>query len=631
MKKNKISKKTKRKFGFNKRMIIGALVAVFTTSVLTVSGVIPAMYKSSVTGVPNHAAFDGTTYPVKKVPDWVNLSSGEWNQAYSAFKKDKLINIPAYDPSQLESGTGNAARNAQTTYSVVYMGNYEFDHVENAGSHLAVDIKIPEGTPVYAIANGAVIKASSQNDGFGHHIVIQHNNFPSLRSKSAKGTIYSSYNHLSELVVSDKDVVKKGELIGYSGSTGTATTPHLHFQIDNDNAPWHPYWPFTWQEAKDAGLDFFSAINAGLGQDNALNTTINPMEYVQKYLDSDVVNSEEVNVDTEENVDTEVNDQAEEDNSSNDAESYVNENEEDNTDDTEVDVQEEDNNVQEESNVSNPVSFGIEVNKKYYLNKKDDVIVTLQDENGNTLMDRLEGEITLSSDNGLFDLDKTTVNLNRFGIGDSYFGSITGLQAGRDRLVLKYGDNTYYSNNFEIIEGADPNAGFSDVSQDNKYRKSIMYLASKGVVQGYSDGTFKPTKKVSRAEAVKLILEGSDIPLSSGKLKFSDTNPDSWYVKYVYTANKKNIVSGYPDQTFKPNNTVSKAEFLKILFKAMKVEVEDSVEENPYNDVGKNTWFAPYFAKAKELGVLEDSSSIYPSAQMTRQEIADSIYRVMKL
>lgn len=616
--KNKTVKNNKRKFVFNKKLLIGALVAVFTTSVLMVSGVLPALYKSSVLNVPNHKAFDGTTYPVKKVPDWVHLSSGEWDMEYNEFKSNQLINIPSYSTKVLLKGTDNDARNAQTTYSVVYMGNYEFDHKENAGSHLAVDIKIPKGTPIYAIANGTVIKVSTQSDGFGNHIVLQHNNFPTLDDKNDKETLYSSYSHLSKVSVDDREVVKKGDLIGYSGETGTATTPHLHFQIDNDKAPWHPYWPFTWQDVRDAGLDFFSAINAGLGKSAALETTINPMKYVQKYIGKDALYTSD-------------GDDDEDDNTSNKAKSYIDETadeEEEEEEDSEpvkktvkkATVVEEDENLP-------AVSFEIEVAQSYLINKSDEFVIQVLDEDGNKLTDRFRESLTLSSDNGLFELNKSSAS---FGSDGFYFGEITGVADGKDRLVLTYGNDEYKSDSFKVVT-SDPKLGFTDVSKDNEYRKSIMYLASKGVVQGYSDGTFKPTKNVSRAEALKLVLEGNKTSLSSGKVKFSDIDADSWYATYVYTANKKNIVSGYNDGTFKPQNTVNKAEFLKILFTAMKVKVDSSVDESPYNDVGKNTWFAPYFAKAKELEILDNSENIDPSAPMTRQEIADAIYRVMKL
>ena len=70
-------------------------------------------------------------------------------------------------------------------------------------------------------------------------------------------TLYSAYNHMDRIDVLEGQNVIKGQIIGTSGNTGTSTTPHLHFQIDRESAPWHPYWPFSWSESQTAGLSFF--------------------------------------------------------------------------------------------------------------------------------------------------------------------------------------------------------------------------------------------------------------------------------------------------------------------------------------------------------------------------------------
>lgn len=64
--------------------------------------------------------------------------------------------------------------------------------------------------------------------------------------------------------------------------TGITTTPHLHFQIDKNSSPSHIYWPYSFKDAADLGLDFFAAVNVGLGKENAIRYTIHPMEFIKK-------------------------------------------------------------------------------------------------------------------------------------------------------------------------------------------------------------------------------------------------------------------------------------------------------------------------------------------------------------
>jgi Membrane proteins related to metalloendopeptidases len=104
--------------------------------------------------------------------------------------------------------------------------------------HGAVDIGAPLGTPVYAIADGKVFD-TKQSGSCGLRAQIAHSDPGVPFSFSA------AYCHLSRVAVSNGQHVKKGELIGYVGATGTATGPHLHLAI------WHKYDPKTGIQAFD--------------------------------------------------------------------------------------------------------------------------------------------------------------------------------------------------------------------------------------------------------------------------------------------------------------------------------------------------------------------------------------------
>lgn len=85
--------------------------------------------------------------------------------------------------------------------------------------HSGIDFTAPNGTPIYATGNGTVVTAE-RGAGYGNHVVINH------------GFGYQSlYGHMSRVKVRNGQRVKRGELIGYVGSTGTSTAPHVHYEV----------------------------------------------------------------------------------------------------------------------------------------------------------------------------------------------------------------------------------------------------------------------------------------------------------------------------------------------------------------------------------------------------------------
>jgi len=105
---------------------------------------------------------------------------------------------------------------------------FGFRSYPDYGFHAGLDIVNDYGAPVYATASGVVIEAG-WHGGFGYRIIIDHGN-----------GLQSMYAHNSRLLVSGGDVVKKGQQIATVGSTGFATGPHVHYQLELWGKPVDP-------------------------------------------------------------------------------------------------------------------------------------------------------------------------------------------------------------------------------------------------------------------------------------------------------------------------------------------------------------------------------------------------------
>ena len=95
--------------------------------------------------------------------------------------------------------------------------------------HWGMDFTAPKGTPIYASGDGKVTRADNRSSGFGKHIRIDH------------GYGYMSiYGHLSQYNVKKGKKVKRGDLIGFVGSTGRSEAPHLHYEVWKDKERINP-------------------------------------------------------------------------------------------------------------------------------------------------------------------------------------------------------------------------------------------------------------------------------------------------------------------------------------------------------------------------------------------------------
>ncbi|HSP66006.1 MAG TPA: M23 family metallopeptidase [Candidatus Deferrimicrobium sp.] len=113
--------------------------------------------------------------------------------------------------------------------------------------HTGIDLAAPSGLSVFAVVDGTVRVVESAV-GFGIHILLT----PS--APQAASVVYL-YGHLSEVAVPDGDVVRAGDPIGYVGSTGNSSGPHLHFEVDVGGVPVNPCSAFPRAYLAPAGVE----------------------------------------------------------------------------------------------------------------------------------------------------------------------------------------------------------------------------------------------------------------------------------------------------------------------------------------------------------------------------------------
>lgn len=175
---------------------------------------------------------------------------------------------------------------------------------------------------------------------------------------------------------------------------------------------------------------------------------------------------------------------------------------------------------------------------------------------------------------------------------------------------------------------------FTDLSFMDSHYDAISSLVEAGIFQGYPDGTFQPNGVINRAELLKILIEGQDISVDANLYKncFPDVK-EEWYAKYVCYAKHKGWISGYPDGTYKPGNTVNKVEALKILFNVYEAGLTEGtvVSSLSYPDLDKRAWYAIYVWEASAQGILEETpgQNFNPSEGRIRGDMAESLYRYL--
>ena len=166
-----------------------------------------------------------------------------------------------------------------------------------------------------------------------------------------------------------------------------------------------------------------------------------------------------------------------------------------------------------------------------------------------------------------------------------------------------------------VPAGAANATRFSDVA-DNYTATAIETLRLMGVLDGYSDGTFRPNAALTRAQFCKMAVYAMDGSSELGRYStvtiFPDVKPSFWASSYINMAAKKGVIAGFADGKFKPNQTVTAGQAVTILMRGL-----------GYKDANMGgVWPQGYMAEAKTCGLLKSTGITSAYSALTRGQAA---------
>jgi len=177
-----------------------------------------------------------------------------------------------------------------------------------------------------------------------------------------------------------------------------------------------------------------------------------------------------------------------------------------------------------------------------------------------------------------------------------------------------------------------PAVVYSDIS--NHWAKDFINdLLSKDILSGYQDGTIKPDQNISRAELTVIVAKAMGLkPADKPVLDFADKDSiPAWAAGYVALAKEKGIVLGYDDKTFRPDNNCTRQEAVTIIMNAFKLgESSKEVEFKDAKDI--SGWAYKPVAKATESKIIDGypDNTFRPAKTISRAEAAAVLSNVLK-
>lgn len=172
---------------------------------------------------------------------------------------------------------------------------------------------------------------------------------------------------------------------------------------------------------------------------------------------------------------------------------------------------------------------------------------------------------------------------------------------------------------------------FTDVKEGNALYPEIKDLHEQGKINGFKDGTFRPQESVTRGQAAKMIADLLELNTSSPNApNLKDVKQDKWYYGAVAALVEAKIMGGFTDGTFRPDQTLTRAEASRLIGEAFKLSNEGNTVA--FSDVKKEKWYYTYVQSLVHNKVTagKTATTFAPDANVTRGELVAFASRAKK-
>jgi len=170
-------------------------------------------------------------------------------------------------------------------------------------------------------------------------------------------------------------------------------------------------------------------------------------------------------------------------------------------------------------------------------------------------------------------------------------------------------------------------------TQSNWAKTYIDALAAQNIISGFEDGTFRPNDPVTRVQFAAIVSKAFGTPAQRPRITFSDIQPSFWGAEAIQVAYEKGFMSGYPDNTFKPNQQIPRVEALVTLASGLQFSSTGADVLSYYQDAAQiPDWAMGAIAAATESQIVVNYprvTNLNPARPTTRAEVAAFVYQAL--